>query len=186
MPNGTPFLRYGFVPPPQPPMPLPKPPPKSVAIQTDVQIVGRSGFPFEDADFDSPSVADLFQISTEVQTIFGRHVCRHALAWMMDTSVFGSPEEQLKRTFTMKDLPGFLSHLCSRSEELESERELTSYYGSRFDQLDSRLELARRTTPAIASLFDDGGEYDLRVRHEFEELVARQAAKKAQNQANTL
>ena len=163
-------------------MPPLKPPPKSIAVQTDIKTVGRSGFPFdfEEGDFDHPSMAHQFQISMDVQMLLGRHACRHALAWIMDTSVFGNPAEQ-PRVFTMKDLPDFVSHLCSRSDQLESERELTDDMGSRLDKLEARLEQCRKLTPSIASLFDDGAEFDRRVQHEIEEMVLMREARRAQN-----
>ena len=137
-------------------------------------------------DFDSPSMAGIFEISADVQTLLGRYACRHALAWMMDASVFGSPEAQSKRVFTMNDLPAFVSYLCSRSDALESERELTSDIGDRLDKFECRLEMARKTTPSIASLFDDGSEFDRRVRREFEELAATKAARRAQVESGQL
>ena len=164
-----------------PSLPQQPPPPKNIAVQTDIKIVGRSGFPFEDDDFDSRSMAGLFEISAEMQTLLGRHACRHALAWMMDMSVFGA--EQSTRVFTVKDLPDFVSHLCSRSDELECERELTNDMGPRLDKLEARLEMARRTTPSIASLFDDGEVFDRRVQREFEELAAMKKARQAQIEA---
>ena len=108
------------------------------------------------------------------------------MAWMMDTYLFGSPEEQPLRMFTMQDLPDFVSYLCSRSDELESEREDSRYFESRLAKIEPRLEIFRESLPAIASMLDDGGLYDIKARRRSEEMVEdMKARRKARAEAQS-
>ena len=178
-----PVLLYGLVPPP--------PLVKDVEIQTDIQIVGRSGWPFEeDAEVDAEYRAR-FRVCPEVRNMFGEHMCQHAIGWMRDRSIFGSVHEQQQTTwvFTMRDLPEFMQYLCSSRDELEHAKEWSYELSDELDKRDAlqhRLELMKKEMPGTASLLADGGWFDRRLQHQLQEMRAMRACRATLLSANPL